>query len=137
MAERVDVPADARSHPKSIVEPLLTLHHVVDHILVVWSGLVMHRPAGVDKLPAALANQLAHIVSLIVGGAVPPHGEELDFDVGELTVFFCHALLDCGRDDQIDICLLVGAIIRTCVVFVDSLQPADVIVRVRDQVHEK
>lgn len=51
MSKRINLPAD----PGSIAieffpEEIMAMFHVVDHVFVMSAGLIVHRPASVDKL---------------------------------------------------------------------------------------
>ena len=56
VAERVDVPADARADTEFLKEEVVAEAHVVDHIFVVGAGLVVHGPAPVSELKLAGVN---------------------------------------------------------------------------------
>jgi hypothetical protein len=86
VAERIYVPANAGLPSELLEVPFMTLIHVVDHILIVSAGFVLHAPASIDYFQAALLNELAdlslHIISLIF----PPHAQELHLHISELLV---------------------------------------------------
>lgn len=49
MSERIDLPSDARSHSELLHQELMPNHHVVNLVLIVSAGLIMHAPASIHK----------------------------------------------------------------------------------------
>ena len=54
MSERINVPSDSRGDSEFVQQELVSNEHVVDHVFVVGTGLVVHAPPTVDDLQAAL-----------------------------------------------------------------------------------
>mmetsp|Transcript_14435 Transcript_14435/g.19565 ORF Transcript_14435/g.19565 Transcript_14435/m.19565 type:complete len:244 (+) Transcript_14435:354-1085(+) len=136
VTERVDVPTDAWDGEVSKLaqEELVANHHVVHHIVVMGACFILHGPASVDELKTTLPDKLAHVIFLLLGLALPPHGEELHLDLSESLLFVSHELHDIGVDDVLDIGVLF-ILIATSEVLIYGLEPADVVVAVRNNVH--
>ena len=110
-------------------------HHVVHHVVVMSASFIVHGPTGVDKLEAALLYELAHIILLLLSLRSPPHGEELHLHLGEALFLVFHELKDIRVNDVLHFRML-DTLGRACEVLVDSLEPADIVVAVGDNVHE-
>ena len=136
VAKRIDVPADRRGVSEGLLKPLMARHHVIHHVIVVSAGLIMHRPARVHKLEAAFFDKLAHFSLLVFGLLVPPHGEELHLDLGEPLFGVILELNHVCADNVLNIGDL-DILSRACEVFVDSFEPADIVVAMGDDVDEE
>ena len=84
MSERIHLPPDARSHPELLHQELMSNHHVVNLVLIVSAGLVMHAPAGIHELQTPLLDELAYLVFHGRGLKAPPHAEEFHLYIGEV-----------------------------------------------------
>ena len=132
----IDVPANDwdRIISKLTLEPLVTDEHVVHHVVVVRTGLVMHGPASVHKFKTTLFDKVAHSVFFGLILVVPPHGEEFHLDLAEALLFVGKKLNYIGVNNVLHIGgldVLRGA--RE--VLIGRLEPADVIVTVRNQMN--
>jgi len=132
----IDVPAAAGLGivTKLTLDELVTNHHIVDHIVVVGRALVMHGPASVDKLQAALLDQLADVILLMVGLHVPPHGEVLHLDLS-VALILVVLKLDHNRVNNVANVALLDILGRASEVLINSFEPADIVVAVRHQVN--
>ena len=128
------MPADARADPEFLLKELMSKHHVVNHVLVVSARLIMHAPPAIHYLKTSLLYQLLYLVLHLVGLLPPPHAEELHLDVCELLLGVHQQLVDYRVDNQLD-AGLCHVLVRPREVLVDGLEPADIIVRVGDQMH--
>ena len=61
VSKRINMPTYPWLLPEFLEEPLMTLVHIIDLILVVSAGLIMHAPASIDNIQAACLNELAHL----------------------------------------------------------------------------
>ena len=134
MTEGVDVPANDRDGvvSKLLLEPLVTDKHIVHHVVVVSAGFVMHRPASVHEFETALFDKVTHLIFELLILMTPPEGEEFHFDLGETFVFVGKKLDDIGVNNVLYICGL-DVLFRASEVLIWRLEPADVVVTVRDQ----
>lgn len=136
MAKGVNVPADARGGVVSELaqEELMADHHVIHHIVVVSASLIVHGPAGIDELETALFDELTNVVLLLLSLLFPPHREELHLDLSEALVFVSHEL-DHVRIDNVSNVSDLDILRRTGKVFINSFEPADIVVTVWHDVH--
>jgi hypothetical protein len=54
VTEWIDLPSDPRLDAELLKHPLLAVHHILDHVLVDRTSLIVHGPAGVDDLELAI-----------------------------------------------------------------------------------
>lgn len=87
VTEWIDVPTDARSNAEFFLHKLMALHHVVDHVLIIDTGLILHAPASVEQLKSSILDKLAHTRLGLFALVLPPHGEKLHLDIGKLLSF--------------------------------------------------
>jgi len=87
MAKRIDLPAYSGFDSEFFFEELKAIHVVVEHVVVDRASLVMHRPASIDHLKLSVFNQLPDVVLHLIRLFVPPHGEELHFNLRELPLW--------------------------------------------------
>jgi hypothetical protein len=83
MAVWINLPANLWFDTKLFQQKLMTLHHVVDHILIVWASFIMHRPACTQEFPTTLLDKLSKFLLCLIILHAPPHGEILHFSVGK------------------------------------------------------
>jgi type IV secretory pathway VirB3-like protein len=76
VAEWINLPPSSGSYSELIQDPLVTHDMVVDHILISWTSLIMHRPAGIHKFKLTTLDQAFDFRLLFVGLEIPPHAEE-------------------------------------------------------------
>lgn len=134
MTEGVELPTRLGSHAELVHEELVAEGRLVDHVQVVRGSLVMHAPASIGelKLPARdqLFGQRAGLLVLLP----PPTLEEGLLDVRERAIRVLRQPLHDGVQDHVHICALNGFVLAG-VILIDGLQPTDIIVGVRDNVH--
>ncbi len=73
MTEGVDVPANSGSVAKLLHQEFMALHHIINHIIIMRVGLVMHAPASIDEIQAALLHQKTHLLLHLLSLHLPPH----------------------------------------------------------------
>ena len=88
----------------------------------------------VHKVQLAVCHQAAHNVLRLVRLVVKPPREERHLDVGEAAVRVLLQLHD-GRVQHVLHPRMLDGVVRSQVILVDGLQPAHVVVGVRDDVH--
>ena len=119
---------------KLTIDPLMPNQHVIHQVVVMRGTLIVHRPACTHKLQSTFLDQLPHIILLLVSLFVPPHREELHLNLGVPFLFICHQL----HHNRVDNVLNIGhldILFRASEVLVRCLQPADIVVTVRHDVH--
>ncbi len=94
VTEGVYLPAHPWSHSELSHDEFVTCHHVVYHIFVVGTGLIVHGPARVEQLESTLYDELADLVLQLVSLSGPPHREELHFDIRKASCGISEQLLD-------------------------------------------
>ena len=95
----------------------MSLHHVVDNVLVVGTSLIVGRPAAIDKLKSFLLDKLLDFVACLLGLPVVPHSEELDLDISKLGIWPLVHLLYHSVQDEVHGGMM-GSLIGTAEVFV-------------------
>eukprot|EP00958_Prasinococcus_capsulatus_P013399 scaffold1381_cov386-Prasinococcus_capsulatus_cf.AAC.22 len=107
---------------------------LVHHTHIVGRGFVMHAPAAADELQLTVPHQFLyvglHCLSLLV---VPPN-KERHFHVYELPVGVVEQLPNHRVQDVLNLGLLDGGV-GAIEVLIHCFQPANVVVRVRNQVY--
>jgi hypothetical protein len=83
VTEWIDLPADGWLYTEFFKNKLVANHHVVDHVVVYWTSLVVHRPASIDKLKLTAPNKLPHLGLHVLVLLVPPHLKELHLNFHE------------------------------------------------------
>ena len=83
MTKWIDVPSDCWNIIELFEEELVADNHVVHHVIVMSTSLIVHGPTSVDKLELVALNELAHLFLFFLSLAVEPHREELHLDVGK------------------------------------------------------
>lgn len=73
VTEWVDLPTNSWFDTKFLEDPLLTIHHVVNHVLIDWASLVMHGPSSVDDLKLSVLHKPSDLLLLFLGLLVKPH----------------------------------------------------------------
>jgi len=134
MAERVDLPSDLWLKAKLLFDPLMTDHHVIDHVVVSRTRLIMHRPASIYELQLAVFNKSFHSFFHRVVLIVPPHFEEFHLHLGESSLRVGLKRPHDIGEHNIDLSAPLSAFIRPEVILVNLLQPPNIIVGVRDNV---
>eukprot|EP00964_Phaeocystis_antarctica_P118442 scaffold82230_cov73-Phaeocystis_antarctica.AAC.2 len=107
---------------------------LVDHVDVVRRRLIVHAPAAVDKLqlprPHEPPRERLDLRCLLR----PPTLEEGLFRVDELALGVLGQRAD-HRVEDVPNARVLDAVVLPSVVLIDRLQPADVVMCVRDDVH--
>lgn len=127
MAERINVPSDSWLNSKFFLKESVSLHHVVDDVLVVGAGLISSTPASVGKLESSLLDQLLHLLLSFWGLSPIPHCEEFHFNIGEHSLWVLEQLVNDGVKDESNVSVL-GILVSSGEILVNCLDPAYVIV---------
>jgi len=99
VTEWVDLPADSRFDAEFLKHKLVTELHVGDHVLVMGASFVVHGPTSINNFETALRYECAHILLHSVSLFIPPHGEELHLNVGELLDWVEKKMFNHGIED--------------------------------------
>jgi hypothetical protein len=62
----IDLPSDSRFHAKLLNYEVVTDHHIVDHVVVNWTCLIMHGPPSIDELELSVLNKPSDLILLLV-----------------------------------------------------------------------
>ena len=107
---------------------------VVDHVLVSGTGLIMHGPPSIDNLKLAICDEPFYLILSLVILVIPPHLEELHFNLREFTL----RVIEKGIDDSSKFHSYIsplGVLLGSVEVLVDGLEPTDIIMGVRHDMH--
>ena len=107
----------------------MTFHHIIDHVFVVRSCLIKHRPASIYKLKSSLFYKLFQLIFHILCLHIIPHREKLNFTISEFSIFIILESFNSSRQYKINLSLLT-TFIRSCEIFINSFEPPNIIVRV-------
>ena len=100
------------------------------------ASLIVHRPTCIHEHKLLVLDKLTDSLFFLLCLSIPPHRKELHLNLGELFTGICDQLLDDSRNDWVDwgdSDVLSGP--RE--VLVHCFQPAYVVMRVRDHMHEQ
>ena len=86
MTEGINLPPDSWLDSKLLNNKIVTNHHIVYHIVIDWASFIMHRPPSIDKLQLTVFDKLSYLVLLLFSLKIPPHLEELHFDLRKLSL---------------------------------------------------
>ena len=136
MAEWIQMPSDARLDAKLLEQIVMTRLHVVDDVWVIGTSLVVHTPPSIHELKLSIQDELPDISLHLFSLVSPPQIPEAHFDLCEFALRVTQQLLDGEVDDQFHVANL-DIVAVACVVLVDGLQPTNIIVRMRNQVHKR
>ena len=126
----INLPADSWLDAKGVSYPLVTNHHVLDHILVDWASLIMHRPAGIDNLKLPILDEFVNISPSLLTLLIPPHFEELHFNLRELSFWVILEGIHNGCDLNVDICQL-DILASPFKILFECLEPSNIVVGMR------
>jgi len=83
VAERIDLPSNAWLLTEFLEDPFLTIHHVLNHIFIDGSGLVMHGPTSINDLKLSTIDEPFHLDFHVISLFLIPHFEESHFNLRE------------------------------------------------------
>jgi hypothetical protein len=66
VTKRIDLPSNSWCDIKCFKDPLLTNHHVVNHVFINWISFVMHRPPSIDKFKLFIINKTFDLLLLVL-----------------------------------------------------------------------
>ena len=121
------MPANCWGEVKLALEELMADHHVVHHIVMMSTSLIMHRPSSIDKIQATLFNQTSDLIFHIISLTVPPHGEEFHLNLCKSLFWILDDLVHVVVNDHLDLSML-DILCRSCEVLIYGLEPAYVVV---------
>lgn len=85
MTKWVYLPANTWLSSKFFESKLLPVHHIVYHILVDRTRLIMHRPTSINNLKLSILHKPSYLILLLVRLEHPPHREKLHLNLREFT----------------------------------------------------
>jgi hypothetical protein len=83
MAEGINVPSDSRGNSEFLLKPVVSKVHVVYYVFIMCASFIVHTPASVNNFKTTLLDKHANFAFDIISLGLPPHTEELHFDVCE------------------------------------------------------
>jgi len=76
VTEWIDLPAYTGLLAKLIENPLLTIHHVLNHVLIDRGGFIVHGPSSIDDLELTTLDKTLDLVFQLISLQVIPLLEE-------------------------------------------------------------
>ena len=134
MTKRIEQPSYPRSHSKLLLQELMPSVHIIENIFIDRAGLVVSRPTSVEELKPSLFDKLFQSILDGLGLLVIPHSEVLHFYISELGVRSETHLLNYGVENELN-SGVVGQLESTREVFINSLQPANIVMRMRNHMN--
>ena len=83
MSEGINLPTDSGSDTELLHNKFMTNLHVIDHVIVMGAGLIVHRPTCIQELETAFSNETTDLLLKLFGLVSPPHREEFHLNVRE------------------------------------------------------
>lgn len=136
VSKGIDVPGSLWDVPESLLQPPQPYNHVLDEILVVNGGFVRGAPPCVDELQLAVGDQGFHAPFLHFWGLAPPSVKEGHLYDDELVVGMFGEFGDDCIDGVLDPSQL-HLVIASVEILVDSFKPANIIVRMCNQMYSE
>ena len=87
VTKRIDLPSNSWLNSELLEHPILTIHHVVNHIRICGTRLIVHGPPGIEKLNLSILDKLFDLLSLFWSLLVIPLLEEGHFALGEFSLW--------------------------------------------------
>ena len=134
MAKWINLPSNSWFHTEFVQNPLLSMHHVVDHIFVDRTSFIMHRPASIENFKLTIADQVFNVLLCFIILLIVPSFEKGHFNFRKLSLWIGNKRFNhcCKLNLHISIlCVLISSI----KVFIKSLNPPNVIMRVRSDMN--
>ena len=128
------MPGHTRHIVERFLEPSQAHSHLIDKVLIVHIRLVRHAPASIDELQLSISHNSLHLLLLLVSCRVPPPIKKGNLHNRKLVLRMFVQLTHYRIDSILHACKL-SAHISSIEVVVDSLEPANIIMRVRNQMH--
>jgi hypothetical protein len=128
------VPSNLWSNSEFLLHELMTHHHVIDEVLVVWASLIRGCPSAINNFKLAILDKFLEFFFDLWFLPAVPHLKVLDLGKTEASARVSGQLIGHGGQDRPDrgmVCALVG----TCVVLVHCLLEAEQHRGVRNQMH--
>lgn len=127
--ESVDVPTNSWCDPESLLDELVSEHHVIDYVIEMRSCLIIIDPTTIYKFQLSFLDELLDYLLSFVALSIPPH---LEVTGGGLRKFSLWILLQFFNDTvecKSDTCQLLFHV-GTRVILIDCLVPTHIIMRV-------
>ena len=87
MPEGVDLPTDSWLNSKLFKDPLLPVHHILNHIFVYRACFIMHGPSSIKDLNLSIFDQLFDLFLLCFILLVIPLLKKGHLDLGKLSLW--------------------------------------------------
>jgi hypothetical protein len=84
MAEGINMPSYPRGNSEFLLKPVVSKVHVVYYIFIMSTCFIVHTPSSVDDFKTTLLIEHTNFVFHVFSLSLPPHTEELHFNVCEL-----------------------------------------------------
>jgi len=130
------MPSNSWFDSKFFEKELVTEHHVVDHVFEVRTGLIMHAPSSIYEFKSTFFHKLVDLLLDFISLSPVPHGKEFHLDISEFSLRVSLKFLNDSAQNEVNIRVLIKHI-RTRVVSINSLQPANIVVSMGNQVYEQ
>jgi hypothetical protein len=98
----VDIPADFWVHTESLLDELVTDHHVVNYIVKVGASFIVVDPATIHKLKLLILHQFLHSLLCFVGLPLPPRLQISRSCLGVLSARLLGKLVDDRVERELD-----------------------------------
>jgi hypothetical protein len=109
-------------------------HHVVNLVLIVSAGLVMHAPTGIHEFQTALLDKLTYLGFHGGGLKAPPHAEEFHLYVGEVFCWVIQQRLYHRVQNKVNSCF-GNLAFSTSEVLINGLEPPHVVMSMCNHVY--
>lgn len=136
MTEGIDVPSDFRRNSECLLNELVTHHHVIDYVIEVWTRLVIVDPPSVYEFDLAVLDHLLHDLLRFVTLPIPPHLEVACRGLCEFPLGILLKLLNDSIKRKLHTRHLLP-LVGPCIILIDRLIPAHVVVRVWDTMYNQ
>lgn len=85
MSKWIDLPSNSGDFSEGFKQPKMPRCHLIDDILIIRGGFVVHAPATIDELKLFILNQFAHQISARLRTVNPPVMKKSNFYLDELS----------------------------------------------------
>ena len=128
------MPTDSWLNPEFLEDPLMTDNVVIDHILISGASFIVHGPSSIDKLKLTIGNQFLNLRFLLITLVIPPHFEKLHLYLREFSGRVILESIHYGGKFKTNTREL-DVFSSTVEILIESLEPSNVIMRVRDNMN--
>lgn len=127
MAKGIDLPACGGSYIKVIKNELMAQRHLVDDVLVIGCGFIIHAPSTANEFELAIFDECFGYLLGVIILEVPPHFEKGGLDLNESARGILLQFLNISVDGVLNGGKL-NRLLESVKVLIDSLEPTNVIV---------